>query len=150
MATLKAINQTPGRSACTARNGGTSAWQFDYWQWLSLTPASPVVVYGGWPFHRAALINLRHGAATMDTLVSLGTLATSGIGRGAQLGILIRGVEALGSTRRVSTIVLDKTGTVTTGRMAVVAVHADDDVLRLAGAVEAASEHPLGRVCSTP
>ncbi|KUL35269.1 heavy metal translocating P-type ATPase [Actinoplanes awajinensis] len=54
------------------------AWQFDYWQWLSLTLAAPVVVYGGWPFHRAAWTNLRHGAATMDTLVSLGTLAAFG------------------------------------------------------------------------
>ncbi|MEU4692576.1 heavy metal translocating P-type ATPase [Actinoplanes sp. NPDC023714] len=54
------------------------AWQFDYWQWLSLTLAAPVVVYGGYPFHRAAAINLRHGAATMDTLVSLGTLAAFG------------------------------------------------------------------------
>ncbi|MCI4063945.1 heavy metal translocating P-type ATPase [Micromonospora sp. R77] len=54
------------------------AWQFDYWQWLSLTLAAPVVVYGGLPFHRSALINLRHGAATMDTLVSLGTLAAFG------------------------------------------------------------------------
>ncbi|WP_406038447.1 heavy metal translocating P-type ATPase [Micromonospora sp. NBC_00898] len=54
------------------------AWQFDYWQWLSLTLAGPVVVYGGLPFHRAAWINLRHGAATMDTLVSLGTLAAFG------------------------------------------------------------------------
>ncbi|HEY0535439.1 MAG TPA: heavy metal translocating P-type ATPase [Actinoplanes sp.] len=54
------------------------AWQFDYWQWLSLTLAAPVVVYGGWPFHRAAAVNLRHGAATMDTLVSLGTLAAFG------------------------------------------------------------------------
>ncbi|WP_432956396.1 heavy metal translocating P-type ATPase [Micromonospora haikouensis] len=54
------------------------AWQFDYWQWLSLALAAPVVVYGGLPFHRAALINLRHGAATMDTLVSLGTLAAFG------------------------------------------------------------------------
>ncbi|MFG1801792.1 heavy metal translocating P-type ATPase [Micromonospora carbonacea] len=54
------------------------AWQFDYWQWLSLTLAAPVVVYGGLPFHRAALVNLRHGAATMDTLVSLGTLAAFG------------------------------------------------------------------------
>ncbi|PRY31329.1 heavy metal translocating P-type ATPase [Pseudosporangium ferrugineum] len=51
------------------------AWQFDYWQWLSLTLAAPVVVYGGWPFHRSAAVNLRHGAASMDTLVSLGTLA---------------------------------------------------------------------------
>ncbi|MFI0794220.1 heavy metal translocating P-type ATPase [Micromonospora rubida] len=54
------------------------AWQFDYWQWLSLTLAAPVVVYGGLPFHRAAFVNLRHGAATMDTLVSLGTLAAFG------------------------------------------------------------------------
>ncbi|WP_305783002.1 heavy metal translocating P-type ATPase [Symbioplanes lichenis] len=51
------------------------AWQFDYWQWLSLVLAAPVVVYGGWPFHRSAFVNLRHGAATMDTLVSVGTLA---------------------------------------------------------------------------
>lgn len=54
------------------------AWQFDYWQWLSLTLAAPVVVWGGLPFHRAALVNLRHGAATMDTLVSVGTLAAFG------------------------------------------------------------------------
>ena len=54
------------------------ALQFTYWQWLSLTLAAPVVVYGGLPFHRAAWINLRHGAATMDTLVSLGTLAAFG------------------------------------------------------------------------
>ncbi|HVK36586.1 MAG TPA: heavy metal translocating P-type ATPase [Microlunatus sp.] len=54
------------------------AWQFTYWQWLSLTLAAPVVVWGGWPFHRAAWVNLRHGAATMDTLVSLGTLAAFG------------------------------------------------------------------------
>jgi Cu+-exporting ATPase len=54
------------------------AWQFTYWQWLSLTLAAPVVAYGGWPFHRAAFVNLRHGAATMDTLVSIGTLAAFG------------------------------------------------------------------------
>ncbi|WP_443072008.1 heavy metal translocating P-type ATPase [Streptomyces sp. NBC_01477] len=54
------------------------ALQFDNWQWLSLTLASPVVVYAGWPFHRAAWTNLRHGAATMDTLVSVGTLAAFG------------------------------------------------------------------------
>ncbi|MER7459939.1 heavy metal translocating P-type ATPase [Micromonospora sp. NPDC126480] len=54
------------------------AWQFTYWQWLSLTLAAPVVVWGGLPFHRAAWVNLRHGAATMDTLVSLGTLAAFG------------------------------------------------------------------------
>ena len=52
--------------------------QFDNWQWLSLTLAAPVVVWGGWQFHRAAAINLRHGAATMDTLVSVGTIAALG------------------------------------------------------------------------
>jgi Cu+-exporting ATPase len=54
------------------------AWQFTYWQWLSLTLAAPVVVYGGAAFHRAAWVNLRHGAATMDTLISIGTLAALG------------------------------------------------------------------------
>ncbi|WP_345680928.1 heavy metal translocating P-type ATPase [Yinghuangia aomiensis] len=51
------------------------AAQFRFWQWLTLTLAAPVVVWGGWPFHKAAAKNLRHGTATMDTLVSLGTLA---------------------------------------------------------------------------
>ena len=51
------------------------ALQFTYWQWLSLTLAAPVVVWGALPFHRAAWTNLRHGAATMDTLISMGTLA---------------------------------------------------------------------------
>ncbi|WP_053850387.1 cation-translocating P-type ATPase [Streptomyces sp. NRRL B-24085] len=54
------------------------ALQFDNWQWLALTLASPVVVWGAWPFHRAAWTNTRHGAATMDTLVSVGTLAAFG------------------------------------------------------------------------
>ena len=48
------------------------ALQFDNWQWLALTLASPVVVWGAWPFHRAAWVNLRHGTATMDTLISVG------------------------------------------------------------------------------
>ena len=51
------------------------ALQFDHWQWISLTLASPVVLWGGWPFHKAAWANLRHGAATMDTLISVGTLS---------------------------------------------------------------------------
>ena len=51
------------------------ALQFDNWQWLALTLAAPVVVWGAFPFHRAAWTNLRHGAATMDTLISIGTLA---------------------------------------------------------------------------
>ncbi|MEV0997054.1 heavy metal translocating P-type ATPase, partial [Nonomuraea sp. NPDC050202] len=54
------------------------ALQFTNWQWLSLTLAAPVVAYAGWPFHKAAWTNLRHGAATMDTLISLGTLAALG------------------------------------------------------------------------
>src|SRR5690606_27068720 len=51
------------------------ALQFTYWQWACLTLAAPVIVWGAWPFHRAAWMNLRHGAATMDTLISMGTLA---------------------------------------------------------------------------
>ncbi|RNF77665.1 heavy metal translocating P-type ATPase [Streptomyces botrytidirepellens] len=51
------------------------ALQFEYWQWLSLTLAAPVVTYAAWPFHRAAWMNARHGAATMDTLISVGTSA---------------------------------------------------------------------------
>ena len=54
------------------------ALQFTNWQWLSLTLAAPVVVWGAWPFHRAAWVNLRHGTSTMDTLISLGTIAALG------------------------------------------------------------------------
>ncbi|MFE9536853.1 heavy metal translocating P-type ATPase [Streptomyces sp. NPDC006691] len=73
-----------------------------------------------------------------------------GTGRGAQLGILIKGPEVLETTRKVDTIVLDKTGTVTTGRMTLLAVHTADgtersQVLRLAGALEHSSEHPIAR-----
>lgn len=56
----------------------TPVLQFRYWQWLSLTLAAPVVLWGAWPFHRAAWANLRHRAATMDTLISLGTLSALG------------------------------------------------------------------------
>jgi Cu+-exporting ATPase len=68
-----------------------------------------------------------------------------GTGRGAQMGILIKGPEVLESTRRVDTVVLDKTGTVTTGRMALVEAVGEADVLRLAGALEHAGEHPIAR-----
>jgi P-type Cu+ transporter len=54
-----------------------SALQFEYWQWASLVLAAPVIVWGGWPFHRAAWQNLRHGTATMDTLISMGTVAAT-------------------------------------------------------------------------
>ncbi|MFD8692755.1 heavy metal translocating P-type ATPase [Streptomyces sp. NPDC059651] len=77
-----------------------------------------------------------------------------GTGRGAQLGILIKGPEVLETTRRVDTIVLDKTGTVTTGKMTLQTVHTTDgvnetDVLRLAGALEHASEHPIAQAVAT-
>ncbi|MFD7865623.1 heavy metal translocating P-type ATPase [Streptomyces sp. NPDC059783] len=77
-----------------------------------------------------------------------------GTGRGAQLGILIKGPEVLETTRRVDTIVLDKTGTVTTGRMTLQTVHTapgttETDVLRLAGALEHASEHPIAQAVAT-
>ncbi|GLX54300.1 carbonate dehydratase [Streptomyces hygroscopicus subsp. hygroscopicus] len=77
-----------------------------------------------------------------------------GTGRGAQLGILIKGPEVLETTRKVDTIVLDKTGTVTTGRMTLLAVHAADstdetEVLRLAGALEHASEHPIAQAVAS-
>jgi Cu+-exporting ATPase len=77
-----------------------------------------------------------------------------GTGRGAQLGLLIKGPEVLESTRRVDTIVLDKTGTVTTGVMTLVDVHAAPgrqraEMLRIAGAIESASEHPIARAIAS-
>ena len=54
------------------------ALQFEYWQWLALTLTAPVAVWGAWPFHRAAAVNARHGAATMDTLISVGVIAAFG------------------------------------------------------------------------
>jgi Cu+-exporting ATPase len=77
-----------------------------------------------------------------------------GTGRGAQLGILIKGPEVLESTRAIDTVVLDKTGTVTTGKMALVDVITADgvdaeQVLRLAGALEDASEHPIAKAIAT-
>ena len=73
-----------------------------------------------------------------------------GTGRGAQLGILIKGPQVLESTRRVDTVVLDKTGTVTNGQMTVVAVHLDDpEMLTWAGALESGSDHPIARAVAS-
>jgi len=78
-----------------------------------------------------------------------------GIGRGAQMGILINGPEVLESTDGIDTVVLDKTGTITTGRMrlveavAVAGPHGRPDLLRVAGSLEAASEHPIARAISS-
>ncbi|MBZ4488560.1 heavy metal translocating P-type ATPase [Microbacterium sp. cx-55] len=58
--------------------GMVPAWQFAGWQWVSLVLTAPIVAWGGWPFHRATFANLRHGALTMDTLITLGTGAAFG------------------------------------------------------------------------
>lgn len=58
--------------------GMIPAWQFPGWQWVSLVLTAPIVLWGGWPFHRATLAKARHGAMTMDTLITLGTMAAFG------------------------------------------------------------------------
>ncbi len=75
--------------------GMIPALQFDYWQWVSLALATPVVGWGAWPFHRAAWLNLRHGAATMDTLISVGVLAAFGW---SVYALLFGGAGSPGST----------------------------------------------------
>src|SRR5699024_1274781 len=82
------------------------------------------------------------------------TALLAGTGRGAQMGILVKGPQVLESTRQVDTVVLDKTGTLTEGRMSVVDVRPTggfdaDELLALAGAVEDASEHPIGRAIAS-
>ncbi|MGL5867099.1 MAG: heavy metal translocating P-type ATPase [Dermatophilaceae bacterium] len=67
-----------GLSAPVVAMAMIPAFQFTHWQWLSLILAAPVVAWGAWPFHRAAWVNARHGATTMDTLVSIGVLAAFG------------------------------------------------------------------------
>ena len=109
---------------------------------------------GGWHWARVTATALSTAVAVLIIACPCGLgLATPtallvGTGRGAQLGILIKGPEVLESTRRVDTIVLDKTGTVTTGKMSLAAVHtaagvSEAEVLRVAGALEDASEHPI-------
>ncbi|WP_077489833.1 heavy metal translocating P-type ATPase [Sinomonas mesophila] len=110
--------------------------------WLALGGSLPAAFTAG----VAVLVIACPCALGLATPVGL----LAGSGRGSQLGILIRGPQALEDTRTVDTIVLDKTGTVTTGRLALDAVDAfapwdEATLLRLAGAVEAASEHPLAR-----
>ena len=80
--------------------------QFDNWQWLSLTLAAPVVVWGAWPFHRAAWVNARHGAATMDTLISVGVLAAFTW----SLYALFVGDAGVGGMRMAFTLIPDRTG----------------------------------------
>jgi Cu+-exporting ATPase len=109
-----------------------------------------VVAGGGWTAAFTAAVSVLIIACPCALGLATPTALMVGTGRGAQLGILIRGPEVLEQTRRVDTIVLDKTGTVTTGRMTLLDVVAADgedrsEVLRLAGALEDASEHPIAR-----
>jgi len=97
------------------------ALQFDNWQWLALTLASPVVVWGGLPFHRAAWTNAKHAAATMDTLVSVGTLAAFGwslwalfFGDAGMPGMRERFEFTVGGMDGASTIYLEVAAGVTT------------------------------------
>jgi Cu+-exporting ATPase len=117
--------------------------------------AIAAVTLVGWLFvDRAAAFPAAVAVLVIACPCALGlatpTALMVGAGRGAQLGIVIRGPEVLEQTRRVDTVVLDKTGTVTTGRMTLVGVvpaggESADEVLRRAAAVEAGSEHPIGR-----
>jgi Cu+-exporting ATPase len=116
-----------------------------------------VIALGGWlgaGFPVAAAFTAAVAVLVIACPCALGlatpTALLVGTGRGAQMGILIKGPEVLESTRTVDTIVLDKTGTVTTGKMTLVDVIAEpgtdpDELLRLAGALEDASEHPIAQ-----
>ncbi len=116
-----------------------------------------VLTFLGWLLSGAAIVHAVTAAVSVLVIAcpcALGlatpTALLVGTGRGAQLGILIRGPQVLESTRRVDTVVLDKTGTVTSGHLTLHGVRPASDVsseelLRLVGALEAASEHPVGR-----
>ena len=119
-----------------------------------LTLAGWLVAGGGWAAGLTAAVAVLVVACPCALGLATPTALMVGTGRGAQLGILITGPEVLEQTRRVDTVVLDKTGTVTTGRMTlteVVAAEGEDadQVLRLAGALEDASEHPIARAIAS-
>ncbi|MEW2574950.1 heavy metal translocating P-type ATPase [Streptomyces syringium] len=104
----------------------------------------------GWAAAFTAAVSVLIIACPCALGLATPTALMVGTGRGAQLGVLIKGPEVLESTRKVDTIVLDKTGTVTTGKMTLLGVHladgeTEDEVLRLAGALEHASEHPIAQ-----
>ncbi len=104
----------------------------------------------GWTAAFTAAVSVLIIACPCALGLATPTALMVGTGRGAQLGVLIKGPEVLESTRKVDTIVLDKTGTVTTGKMTLLGVHlaegeGEDEVLRLAGALEHASEHPIAQ-----
>jgi Cu+-exporting ATPase len=143
-----------------AQNGKAAAQRLADRLSAVFVPAVIVIALGtlaGWLLvtgHAAAAFTAAVAVLIIACPCALGlatpTALMVGTGRGAQLGILIRGPEVLEQTRRVDTVVLDKTGTVTTGRMALTAVHtaegvAEAEALRLAGALEHASEHPIAQ-----
>ncbi|MGL5823937.1 MAG: heavy metal translocating P-type ATPase [Nocardioides sp.] len=97
------------------------AWQFAGWQWVALALATPVVAWGAWPFHQAAAINLRHGATTMDTLVSVGVLAAYGwslvalfFGSAGEVGTRHGGMQMAGRDSGLASIYLEAAAGVTT------------------------------------
>ncbi len=114
-----------------------------------LTVVGWLVAGEGWTVALSAAVSVLVIACPCALGLATPTALMVGTGRGAQLGILIRGPEVLEQTRRVDTVVLDKTGTVTTGVMSLVDVvpvgAAEDDVRRIAAALESASEHPVAR-----
>ncbi|MDF9749825.1 heavy metal translocating P-type ATPase [Arthrobacter sp. ES3-54] len=127
-----------------------AALTFGAWLMAAGPAAGPDDVRAAFTAAVAVLVIACPCALGLATPVGLLT----GTGRGAQLGILIKGPQVLEDTRTVDTILLDKTGTVTTGRLAVDGIqsfgpHSEAEVLRLAGAVENASEHPIARAIAT-
>jgi Cu+-exporting ATPase len=118
-----------------------------------LTVAGWLLAGEGWTVALSAAVSVLVIACPCALGLATPTALMVGTGRGAQLGILIRGPEVLEQTRRVDTVVLDKTGTVTTGRMSLVDVlpldPPVDDVRRVAAALEQASEHPVARAVAT-
>jgi Cu+-exporting ATPase len=118
---------------------------------LALATAGYWLAHGdGWTFAFSAAVAVLIVACPCALGLATPTALLVGTGRGAQLGILIKGPEVLESTRRIDTIVLDKTGTVTDGKLKLVEVITTDgvsrtDALRLVGALEHASEHPIAR-----
>lgn len=114
--------------------------------------ALAILTFSGWII--AGAVFAKAAAAAVAVLIiacpcamglAVPTAAAVAIGRGAEMGLLIKGGETLEKLRRVTTIVFDKTGTITEGRPRVITADVDDDALRLAAAAEKLSEHPLGR-----
>src|SRR5947209_11894734 len=111
-----------------------------------------ILTFAGWMFSGAGAT--RAAAAAVAVLIiacpcamglAVPTAVMVATGRGASMGLLIKGGEALEKLRRVDTVVFDKTGTITEGRPRVIDARIDDEGLRLAAAAEQRSEHPLGR-----